>query len=175
MDKIRNFIIRGERNSGKSFLIKKIISGYNRKVKTAGFFTEKDNSGTVTFTVWDNFCLINNGPQMIIYDLNDKIIRGNVFEELGVWALNRALEHGSLLVMDELGRFEKDCRNFTRAVLRAFSSDLPIIAAMKKAENPFLCSILERKDILLLEIDPCNRTEVFNEINLNMNKLFPLD
>ncbi|MCK4805547.1 MAG: hypothetical protein KAT88_13350, partial [Spirochaetes bacterium] len=98
MDKIRNFIIRGERNSGKSFLIKKIISCYNHKVKTAGFFTEKDNSGTVTFTVWDNFCLINNGPQMIIYDLNDKIIRENVFEELGVWALNRALERSSLLV-----------------------------------------------------------------------------
>ena len=112
---------------------------------------------------------------MIIYDLNDKIIRENVFEELGVWALNRALEHCYLLVMDELGRFEKNCRNFTRAVLRAFNSGLPLIAAIKKEENPFLCSILERKDILLFEIDPCNRTEVFNEIKLNMNKLFPLD
>ncbi|GAH07849.1 unnamed protein product [marine sediment metagenome] len=69
----------------------------------AGFFTKKTETGHVTFKVWDNFDLMDEGPSMVIYDANDKIIRENVFEELGVWAIIRALKLSEIIVIDELG------------------------------------------------------------------------
>ncbi|MBA7678985.1 hypothetical protein ES703_87266 [subsurface metagenome] len=90
--------------------------------------------------------------------ISDKIVRKNVFEELGAWAINRALMHSSLVIMAELGRFEINCEKFTRAVKRAFDIDLPLIASVKNEKNPFINLISQRKDIRLFEINPIATT-----------------
>ena len=171
MNTAKNIIIRGKRNSGKSYLIMRIISLYNSKIKMAGFFTKKTETGHVTFKVWDNFDLMDEGPSMVIYDANDKIIRENVFEELGVWAIIRALKLSEIIVIDELGRFEKDCKNFIQTVHTAFSHDIPLIASIKNENNPFLNSLLERNDIKLFMMNRNNRNNIYNRIILTMNEL----
>jgi len=165
-------LITGKRDSGKTYLIKRIITNYNNHtIKTAGFFTEKTNAGIVTLKVWDNFCLIDNGPTMVLWDEKDKMVRKNVFEELGVWAVSRALEYASLVVMDELGRFEIDCHAFVNTVHKAFDSELALIAAVKDEKNPFIDSLLNRKDILLYKIDSGNRETLFHTVQSELNTI----
>jgi len=114
---------------------------------------------------------MENGPNMIIYDIRDRVVRENVFEELGVWIVGRALKHASIVVLDELGRFEVDCYNFINSVKIAFDSNITLLVSVKDEKNPFLGSLLNRSDIKLFKIDYNNRDDIFNSVILMLNSI----
>jgi nucleoside-triphosphatase THEP1 len=160
----KNILIRGGRSSGKTYLVRRIISEFENRVRIAGFFTKKRKSGVVTIQQWDNFSMFDNGPVAVIIDLNDGCVRKHAFEKTGAEALRRAMEHGSLIIMDELGRFELDCPCFIESVYSAFCSTTPVLATIKDEENPFLTSLAMRKDSLLFTINERTREKVYEEV-----------
>ena len=160
----KNILITGNRNAGKTFLVKRMIDRFGY-IKIAGFFTKKEENGTVTFRVWDNFYLHNNEPEIVIFDPISMAIKKNIFDEIGVWILKYALNNADLIVCDELGRFEVGCKKFTETVFDVLDSDRIVIAVIKNENNPFLDRIRSRNDIVLYKIDEINRDEMQSKIS----------
>jgi nucleoside-triphosphatase THEP1 len=158
-----NVLIQGLRGAGKTHLVKRIIDRFGEDFRTGGFFTVKSGS-VVRFRTWDNYELMDNGPSGILYDESDRIIRTSVFEELGVWAVERSMGGAGLMVFDELGRFELGCNRFTAAVHEALDQPTPLVATLKLERNPFLDSLRNRKDVFLFTIAPLNREQVYEEV-----------
>ncbi len=161
---MKNILIRGKKNSGKTHLVQRIVFDFGNSVGIAGFFTKKRESGIVTIQQWDNFSVFDNGPLAIVIDLNEGCIRKKAFEKTGVEALEGAMKNSSLVIMDELGRLELECTRFIETVHRAFASPTPVLATIKDEENPFLTSLIRRKDTLLFVIDERNRKKVYEEV-----------
>jgi len=161
---VKNILIRGGRSSGKTYLVHRIISEFENRVRIAGFFTKKHESGVVTIQQWDNFSIIDEKPAEVVFDVNDGCIRKHAFEKTGAEALRRAMEHGSLIIMDELGRFELDCPCFIESVYSAFCSTTPVLATIKDEENPFLTSLAMQRDSLLFIIDERTREKIYEEV-----------
>ena len=159
-----NILLQGDRNTGKTYLIRRIIEQYNNTLSMAGFFTEKTDEGIVLFRVWDNFELLDSGPVEIIYREKDRTVRQKVFERLGVWSIERAMEHSELMVFDELGRFEQTCEKFTAAVRSALAHATPVLGALKSEGNVFLESIRRREDVSLFTITTETRERVHREV-----------
>jgi len=153
---MNNFLLTGPRGIGKTFLVKRIIDHFS-DVKMAGFFTMREENATVTLRAWDNFCLGDTGPKMVAFDMEERQVRKNVFEELGSWSIGRALNNASIIVLDELGRFEIGCSTFRERVTTAFNSYKVVIAVLKAESNPFLDGLRMRKDSFIVTVDTTNR------------------
>lgn len=169
---MNNLAVRGNRNTGKSYLTEKVINEITGKVRIAGFFTKKFSSGEVTLRAWDNFSLFTSGPEVMVFNEKDHRITTKGFEELGVWAIERAITNADLIIMDELGRFEIKCYNFIQAVHQALDSDTPVLCSMKSEENVFLNSLIERDDIIIFSITERNRDKVYNAIIFKIKACF---
>lgn len=159
-----NILVQGDRNSGKTYLIHRIIKRFSNSKRLAGFFTWKAADGTVRFRAWDNFELMETGTAEIIYREDDRTVRQQVFEELGVRSIEHAMECSKLMVFDELGRFEETCEGFKEAIRKALAHEAPVIAALKSETNPFLDFLREREDVSLFTITLSTREEVFGKV-----------
>jgi len=169
-----NILIQGPRDAGKTHLLRKIIDRFGDEYRMAGFFTEK-TGGVVRFRAWDNFEFMDNGPSDTLYDERDRLVRTSVFEELGVWSINRAVDKADLMIFDELGRFEQGCDGFVHAVKEALDHKKLVIAAIKMERNSFLDALRGRKDTLLFTINPLNREQMYEDALRWIEGSLPMD
>jgi nucleoside-triphosphatase len=158
-----NLLIQGFRGAGKTHLIQRIVDRFGENYRLGGFFTVKSDN-LVLFRAWDNYELMDGGPSGILYDERDHLVRMSVFEELGVWAVERSMAGAQIMVFDELGRFEQDCSVFTAAVQHALDGPTPLVATMKMERNSFLDSLRKRRDVILFTISPLSREQVFGKV-----------
>ena len=110
------------------------------------------------------FELMETDPAEIIYHEDDRTVRHQVFEELGVRSIEHAMKLSELMVFDELGRFEASCEGFKEAIRKALAHETPVIAALKSETNPFLDSLREREDVSLFTITLAKWEEVFGKV-----------
>lgn len=78
----------------------------------------------------------------------------HTFDTFGASAVERAIRHGTLIVLDELGRFELQSERFMDAVHRALASEVPVVGVLKLESNEFLNGIRKRSDVTLLAVPP---------------------
>ncbi len=82
----------------------------------------------------------------------------DVLEEVGVKALEHAIDEAEIIVIDEVGKMEVESKRFGDAVKRALEIDKPLILTLhKKSRNPLLQDIRRRDDVRILEVTPINR------------------
>ena len=61
-----------------------------------------------------------------------------VFNSKGCRALEKCLGKEELVIMDELGIFERDALEFQASVFKILDSRLPVLGVLKNKSNPFL-------------------------------------
>ncbi|MGQ9477124.1 MAG: nucleoside-triphosphatase [Candidatus Bipolaricaulia bacterium] len=87
------------------------------------------------------------------------------FEEVGVEALQRALEREfELIVMDELGFLELGAPRFQGEVFAALRSSKPVLGAIKPIHNPFLDAIRALPGLKVIEVQEESRDRLPFEI-----------
>lgn len=161
---------------GKSTAISKFIEGYLHEssiitgFKTKpfyergalkGYYIESQIPGDNT-TILENVVGINGdfGKGKCCYGISE------VFEKRGVEILRHSLEiPNSIILMDELGFFEKDTIKFKEQVHKALYSDHRILGVLKEKRNPFLDSIATRADVKVISMTLENRDSIVDEIN----------
>lgn len=74
-----------------------------------------------------------------------------VFDTKGRLALERCLDKKVLVVMDELGIFERDAFRFQKSVLQVLDSKLPVLGVLKDKSNPFLDAVRQHSDVKILD------------------------
>lgn len=89
-------------------------------------------------------------------------IRGipETFEGVGTqWVQAAVAGPCPVVVLDEIGRFERQCEGFLAAVRAALDSPKLVIAVLKKEELPHLRQLREREDSFLVDLDELSRLE----------------
>lgn len=88
------------------------------------------------------------------------------FEKKGVEILRESLKiPNSIILMDELGFFEKDAVQFKEQVYIALDSPHKVLGVLKQKRNNFLDSIASREDVKVIRVTLENRDNIVNEIN----------
>ncbi|MFH0737956.1 MAG: NTPase [Candidatus Micrarchaeota archaeon] len=131
----QNFFVTGEPKSGKTTLLREMISELRRSgFKVGGFISpEEKHSGTRTaFHVMD----ISSGREEVMADVDGdgpKVSKYHVnvkaFESIAVPAMERVDEY-DVFVIDEIGRMEMKSARFAKLLERIFESHTPLVAVL---------------------------------------------
>ena len=134
----RHLLICGERGVGKSTLIRRLLEHSTREV--GGFVTKR-----------------------LPCDSRSSIRHPEVFDGLGAQLIESAPE-GGIILMDELGFLENDAKVFQSAVLCALDGDMPVLAAVKPKDTPFLRAVRGHENAELVFIDEQNRDALLEKL-----------
>ncbi|MEX0785466.1 MAG: nucleoside-triphosphatase [Dehalococcoidia bacterium] len=81
-------------------------------------------------------------------------------ERVGVPAIERAVEAGHVVVVDEIGKMELLSDAFQRAVVEAVRRHRVLLGAIMLAAHPFADELKQQPDTFLYELTEANRDEV---------------
>ncbi|TET37928.1 MAG: NTPase [Planctomycetota bacterium] len=93
------------------------------------------------------------------------------FEEVGVRALEDALQRDGLILVDEVGRMELFSLEFRRLFTECLDSDQPVVATIMLKQEPYADAIKRRDDVELVTIDLANRDTLPNKIQARLQAL----
>ena len=161
MDKI---LICGPRGVGKSTLIRRLTALYPGPV--SGFVTKRetvaDGEGLFPIYIHPAACPESRrqyGPENLIgrCDRRRSVRCTPVFDDWGP----RLLEGPGLLLMDELGRLEREASGFIAQVEACLDADKRVLGVLQKCNSAHVARIAQREDVTVLTVTPENRDELF--------------
>jgi len=156
-----NIFLTGKIGIGKSTAIREFLQSIDLSY---GGFQTKIESNLVLLRD-----LISDRTEVVARrnGLNWEIIKEG-FEGLGKSAIEMALVKRDIIIMDELGRFELDCKEFQKAVFSAINSDRSVLGVLKKESNPFLDRIRSLHEVVIMEVTEDNREFIPELIEKNI-------
>ncbi len=93
------------------------------------------------------------------------------FDTAGVASLADA-EHAPLILMDEVGRMEREADRFTARILQLLDGAVPIIGVVKKRSDTPLCEAIRRHPAVeLIEVTAENRDALFTPLNVLLHAI----
>lgn len=112
-------------------------------------------------------------PSLIAYCRNQEWTAvTDTFNNFGVAILQRCLEEKTdIIVMDELGFFEREAYRFQELVQDCLDSEVTVLGVLKKANIAFLNLVKERKDLILLTVTPDNREIIFSMVYMLLQQI----
>ncbi|MCM8801037.1 MAG: NTPase [Candidatus Omnitrophica bacterium] len=161
-----HILLMGKPRSGKTTLLKKIISHLDN---CGGFYTEeilKDNQ-RIGFKI-----KTLDGKEAILahQDIKSKFHLGRYginlkdLEEVAVKAVEEAKEKKKIIIIDEIGPMELASQRFKEAVIKTFSSGKRVVGVIHRKQTEFLNTLKRRKDIVLFEVSLDNQQEILKKI-----------
>ena len=91
-------------------------------------------------------------------------VEPSVFDDLGVTALQSALENADVIVLDEIGVIEKECHNFKQLIFRCLDSEKLVLGIYQQRAKWFSKSLTARNDAVVFEVLPHNRNQIHESI-----------
>lgn len=164
-------LLTGERQAGKSFLVRRLLLHTNCPLY--GFVTKMEPEGADglrrvymhpaaeepemwTYTKENLVAVCNRNGVQELYP--------QVFDTLGVSLLQQAKGDG-IVVMDELGFMEASAEAFTQQVLEVLESHIPVVAVVKKRPGvAFLDRVWLTSGALRYEVTPENREALYQSL-----------
>lgn len=162
---MKNLLLTGEIQVGKSSLIKKSIA--NLDIKIGGYYTDRiiiKNELIFIFKSYSDENIILPFAK-IDHSKKTKEINYDVFESKLVNILKNDLNHSDLIILDELGFMEEKIISFTNTIDEVLNSNTKVLGVLKKYDSPFLNNIKNREDTIILEVNPNNRDFLIDDIN----------
>lgn len=160
----RHLFLTGDKQVGKSTLLRRLIEV--RQLDCAGFETQAfflngerrgfTLHGRVDMPPYRNDCIccarIEEKRAVPVLP---------VFEENGVLILKRSLASPApFLLMDELGRLEREASGFIGQVEACLDADKRVLGVLQKCNSAHVARIAQRKDVTVLTVTPENRDKL---------------
>lgn len=161
-------LIVGSVQVGKSTLIQKVLKELNRPVW--GFYSKKEKEladdlhGSPVYLYDADAPRVQTQENLVGYCKNHRmeVIREG-FERFAEKLSERpSADH--LIVMDEIGFMEAGVPMFCEAVISILDQEIPVIAAVKNKEIPFLEGIRSHPNCKCFYITEKNRDELCEEV-----------
>lgn len=84
----------------------------------------------------------------------------SVFNALGAALLERAQQDAQVIVIDEIGRLERDAAQYHEALLQCIEGDVPMLCAIRKLKAPWADWIRSHPRVELIEVTQENRDAI---------------
>ena len=172
---INNFLITGKPSIGKSYLVNSLINNLNLEVtgfKTLPYYIENDMKGYCYHSIENLTNIKNDLPINIIYDKKNNIPIIDVFKTLGIQCLKNSLNSNkTIILLDEIGRIERNCTEYIDLINSIFDSDKCVLAVLKKEKIDFIDKIKSRKDVLLLDLDNIEYEKAYSYLNKKIKEI----
>jgi len=159
-----NIIITAPKHLGKSTLVAKLIPALPGS--KSGFITEfidrhKSDRSLILRSIDGSL-----SKKAVVWENNVYSVDYSVFEKFAPSLIDSL---GDYVVIDELGKFEKNCLGLRDAVNAAFDSPCHVIASLRLDASGWVQELKSRDDVLLIELTEKNRDSLFYEILQTLN------
>lgn len=156
----KHILLTGKPGIGKTSVVKKIIPFLG--AKAGGFYTEeiRELDRRMGFRV-----VTLDGEDGVLahveFNSNNKVGKYRVdldsIEKVAIPALERAMEHKSVIVIDEIGKMELFSMKFREMVRKILDSEKTLLCVIKENADTFTEGIKKRKDVTLVTVNYENR------------------
>ncbi|MBM3141637.1 MAG: NTPase [Chloroflexi bacterium] len=161
------YLLTGSPGTGKTTVIRQAIA--RSKAKAGGFYTEEIRSGGTR----QGFRIVTLDGQDAILSHVDSHSRYRVskygvdiqnLDNVGVAAINQAIEGSDLIVIDEIGKMELFSPRFREAVLKAIDSGKKVLGTIMLSPHPFADDIKRHPKVKIVQLTRADHNEVLREI-----------
>ncbi|MGN0997092.1 MAG: nucleoside-triphosphatase [Candidatus Ventricola sp.] len=168
-----HLFLTGARQVGKSTLLRRFIEEERLActgLETQALFLNGERRGftlhgRVGLPPYENDCVccVRVGERRSVPVLP-------VFEENGVQILRRSLESAEpFLLMDELGRLERQAEGFIRQVFACLDSPKRVLGVLQQCDAPHIQAIAAREDVQVVTVTPENRDALIESLRAWLN------
>ncbi len=160
---MRHLVLTGARQSGKSTLAQRYLAETGQRC--AGYRT-KVREQTVAGPIYEMEDLLTGQAEPISRLEGGQIVGiPDTFDGFGTQVLLRAMaSEVPVLLLDEIGRFERTSPQFLAAVEAVFSDGRPVVAVLKQEPLPYLEAIKARDDVVLVDLDTVSREKAWEMV-----------
>jgi len=161
------YLLTGSPGTGKTTVIRQAIA--RSKAKAGGFYTEEIRSGGTRL----GFRIVTLDGQNAILAHVDNHSRYRVskygvdvqnLDNVGVAAINRAIDESDLIVIDEIGKMELFSPRFREAVLKAIDSGKKALGTIMLSSHPFADDIKRHPEVKVIQLTRADHEQVLREI-----------
>lgn len=161
-------LIVGERGVGKSTLIGRVLRALDRPV--CGFETKKEDSladelrgsPVYIYDAWQE--RVQTAENLVGYCKNHRFdATPEAFDRFAP-KLRKPAPSGGIVLLDELGFMESQAEAFCAAVLELLNGDVPVIAAVKNKDTPFLETVRAHPKAKCFYITRENRDALYAQV-----------
>lgn len=163
----RHIFLTGEKQVGKSTIWQTLLAEREHTgFVTEPFFVQEVKRGYILHSMIDLPDMMNDVPCVVRVNARRQTAVPPVFEGAGVRSLELALESDTpIILMDEIGKVERQCNTFLDAVRRCLDDESHhILGVVQRGDTPLQREIMTRNDIIRYEVTEENRGEVRAEI-----------
>lgn len=160
---MQNILLTGMPRIGKTTIIHTIISNIDKEC--TGFYTEeiKEKSRRVGFkllTLDNRNCILSHKNFKSRYRVSRYRVNLDCIEKIGVVAINKGIEKGKIIIIDEIGKMELFSKKFKEIVIRALDSNSKVLGTILFRPHLFCDRIKKRKDVKIIEVTNQNRNSL---------------
>ncbi|HLF07913.1 MAG TPA: nucleoside-triphosphatase [Dehalococcoidia bacterium] len=163
----RIFLLTSNPGVGKTTLVHKLIARWKGPV--GGFTTEEirpdsRRQGFKLITLDGQSAVIAGTDIQTKHRLGRINVDVDAIERVGVPALERALEQGGLIVIDEIGKPELLSSAFIDALHRIVASDHPVLATLMLGYHEEVEALIKHPEARVVQVTLANRNELVHQI-----------
>jgi nucleoside-triphosphatase len=161
------YLLTGSPGTGKTTVIRQAVA--MSKAKAGGFYTEEIRTGGARqgfriVTLDGRDAILSHVDFHGLYKVSKYGVDVQNLDDVGVTAINKAIEESDLIVIDEIGKMELFSPRFREAVLKAIDSGKKILGTVMLSPNSFADNIKRHPNIKVIELTRANHDQVLTEI-----------
>jgi len=161
------YLLTGSPGTGKTTVIRQALAGM--EINAGGFYTEEIRSSGTR----QGFRIVTlNGQDAVLAHVDNpsrhRVSKYGVditnLDNVGVAAVERAIEGSDLIVIDEIGKMELFSPRFREAVLKAIDSGKKVLGTIMLNPHPFADDVKHHPNVKVVEVTRNNHDRVLGEI-----------
>lgn len=169
-----NLLITGRPGVGKTSLIKKLLS--ELRDRAGGFYTEEireggERKGFKITTVDGKQGTLAHVMHKSPFKVGKYKVNLEDFEKLALPAIEKAIQEGKIIVIDEIGKMELFSERFRQTLISALDSPHLIIATIKEGPDPLTQKIKSRDDAQIFQMTLENRNQLLKSVRNYIYKI----
>ncbi|WP_434310811.1 nucleoside-triphosphatase [Hominifimenecus sp. rT4P-3] len=158
-----HLFLTGKKQVGKSTLLRKVREAL--ACPEAGFETRPyeingQKKGYCLHSLLPLKDISNDCPIVISVSPDRAIAVTETFETLGVEILKKARETKGIIILDELGKAERNAKDFCREVFRCLDGPLPVLGVLQADAGSFPEQVAAHPRVKVWEVTEENREEL---------------
>lgn len=162
----KHLFLTGEKRVGKSTLLQELIrmkgmdcAGFEtRHIEINGLRRAHILHGLIDMPPYENDCIccVRINERMSVPVLP-------VFEQNGTVILQKSMDSSSpYLLMDELGKLEREAEHFINQIMECLDSDKRVLGVLQMCHAPHIEAIKSRNDVTILQVTEENRDDLLD-------------